>query len=416
MSVEVRRATAEDVPAMATLEQELLRDDAVGDPYLVRELTRKDVEEQLRKVVGGDWGICLVATHGGQVVGYLSCGYKDSPRWRPVKATEIHALYLREAFRSRGIGGRLIAELVRWSELRGAEVVEVGAFASNTRALAFYERAGFRPTLVHLEMPVGPAAGSAPGTTAGQEDEPARRRLCHSSRVEDAAAFFDRRGVVEAYRRTEDVHQDVAGRFAAERLSPALDIGCGDGRLASLLAGNAVRWVGVDLTPAMLARAPFPKVEGDAARLPFRSDSFGSAAALYMLYRLPQPGRRSRRRTACSTPADSSRRPRPAATTPPSSPTSCLHTMGRPSIPSWRRSSSASASRILRSMRGTAPTSTCRTKRRSAATSPRTACRPTARRRSPAATPIACRSTSPSAARSSTDANPHAGSGEAVPM
>ena len=107
--------------------------------------------------------------------------------------------------------------------------------------------------------------------------------------MEDAAAFFDRRGVVEAYRRTEDVHQDVARRFAAEQLSPALDIGCGDGRLASLLAGSAVRWVGVDLTPAMLARAPFPKVRGDAARLPFRSDSFGSAAALYMLYRLPQP-------------------------------------------------------------------------------------------------------------------------------
>jgi hypothetical protein len=47
--------------------------------------------------------------------------------------------------------------------------------------------------------PTGPTcgAGSAPGTTAGQEDEPARGRLCHSSCV-----------------------------------------------LSSLLAGNAVRWVG----------------------------------------------------------------------------------------------------------------------------------------------------------------------------
>jgi hypothetical protein len=31
--------------------------------------------------------------------------------------------------------------------------------------------------------------------------------------------FFNRRNVVEAYLRTEDVHHDVARRFAAERLS-----------------------------------------------------------------------------------------------------------------------------------------------------------------------------------------------------
>ena len=162
MNAEIRRATAEDIPHVAALEQELVRGDAPGDPYLVRDLQRQDVEEQYRTLIASDGAVCLVATHQGEVVGYLSGGWKDSPRWRPVKATEIHALYLRAAFRSQGIGRRLIEEFVRWSEERDAAVVEVGAFAANTRAVTFYERAGFRPTLVHLERPVGPAAGSAP--------------------------------------------------------------------------------------------------------------------------------------------------------------------------------------------------------------------------------------------------------------
>jgi GNAT superfamily N-acetyltransferase len=158
VNVEVRQATADDVPAIAGLEQELVRGDAPGDPYLVRPLDRHEVEAQYRSLIAADWAVCLVAVHDGDVVGYLSGGRKDSPKWRPVEATEIHALYLKEAFRSQGIGTRLIDAFVRWSKQRGAEVVEVGAFAANTRAVAFYERAGFRPTLVHLERPVDPPA------------------------------------------------------------------------------------------------------------------------------------------------------------------------------------------------------------------------------------------------------------------
>lgn len=159
MNTEIRPATAEDVPAVATLEQELVRGDAPGDPYLVRTLLRQEVEDQLRKVIDGDWGVCLVATHDGEVVGYLSGGWKESPRWRPVQATEIHTLYLKEGFRGQGTGTRLVDEFVRWSWDRGAEVVEVGAFASNPGAIEFYARTGFLPTLVHLEKPRRPGAG-----------------------------------------------------------------------------------------------------------------------------------------------------------------------------------------------------------------------------------------------------------------
>ena len=158
MNIEIRCATAEDVPAVAVLEQELVRGDAPGDPYLVRALQRQEVEEQYRTLIAADWTVCLVAAHRGQVVGYLSGGWKDSPRWRPVKATEIHALYLQEAFRGSGTGARLVDAFARWSRDRGAEVVEVGAFASNLRALEFYEKTGVPADA----RPSGEAAGRTP--------------------------------------------------------------------------------------------------------------------------------------------------------------------------------------------------------------------------------------------------------------
>ena len=66
-----------------------------------------------------------------------------------------------------------------------------------------------------------------------------------------------------------------------------LDIGCGEGELARHLPDGA--WIGLDNSPAMLARAPQPNVVGDAAALPFEDRSFGSAALLYVLYHLPDP-------------------------------------------------------------------------------------------------------------------------------
>ena len=160
MIAEIRLATPEDIRALAMLEQELVCTDAPGDPYLVRTKPLHDLEGQFREVLTREWGLCLIAAQDREVVGYLTGSTKNSPEWRPVAATEIHALYIKEAFRGQGIGTRLVDAFVHWSRERGVEVVALGAFASNPRALQFYQRAGFRATIIHLELPL---RSTAPG-------------------------------------------------------------------------------------------------------------------------------------------------------------------------------------------------------------------------------------------------------------
>jgi SAM-dependent methyltransferase len=103
----------------------------------------------------------------------------------------------------------------------------------------------------------------------------------------DPERFRTARAVQRRHALAADVHERVARRLLAEGATPVLDIGCGEGELARHLPDGA--WIGLDSSPAMLARAPSPNVVGDAAALPFPDRSFGSAALLYILYHLSDP-------------------------------------------------------------------------------------------------------------------------------
>ena len=85
-----------------------------------------------------------------------------------------------------------------------------------------------------------------------------------------------------------DVHAPVARRIVDEDLAPVLDIGGGQGYLASLLP---TRWPStvVDHSATQVADAPHPKVRADASFLPVRDRCVGAVTALWMLYHLDDP-------------------------------------------------------------------------------------------------------------------------------
>jgi hypothetical protein len=114
-----------------------------------------------------------------------------------------------------------------------------------------------------------------------------------------------------------DVHAPVARRIVDEDIAPVLDIGGGQGYLASLLPTGWPSTV-VDHSATQLVDAPHPKVRADASVLPVRDRCAGAVTALWMLYHLDDPRPPSPRRPGFSGRAGSSSRARRVGPTTPS--------------------------------------------------------------------------------------------------
>jgi SAM-dependent methyltransferase len=88
-----------------------------------------------------------------------------------------------------------------------------------------------------------------------------------------------------SWRAQQDIHELIA----PELRGPVLDVGCGDGRLASVLPPG-VAWIGVDASPAQIAANPCrPAVLADMRALPFRDGTFAEVAHLWCLYHVDDP-------------------------------------------------------------------------------------------------------------------------------
>jgi SAM-dependent methyltransferase len=88
-------------------------------------------------------------------------------------------------------------------------------------------------------------------------------------------------------------------RWAPPLPADVLDAGCGTGSLSALLAGAGHRVTGVDLAPAMVARAraklagaglPGRFLVGDAAAPPVGEERFDLVVVRHLMWTLPDPG------------------------------------------------------------------------------------------------------------------------------
>lgn len=141
----VRRAVAEDVPAIVAL----LRDDAIGAD---RETAAVAAYRSAFAAVDADPAQLLVVVEAadGTVVGTLQLTFIPGLSRGGALRAQIEAVRVAAPHRHGGLGSALIAWAVDESRRRGAGLVQLTTDARRDGARRFYERAGF--TASHLGM------------------------------------------------------------------------------------------------------------------------------------------------------------------------------------------------------------------------------------------------------------------------
>ena len=85
----------------------------------------------------------LVAEVGGNMVGFADLQYNSNCPVPSITGPEVLRLYVQGPFQNQGLGRALLASAESRALAKGAHVVWLTAWVGNTRATAFYPRAGY---------------------------------------------------------------------------------------------------------------------------------------------------------------------------------------------------------------------------------------------------------------------------------
>jgi GNAT superfamily N-acetyltransferase len=151
--MEIRTAGDADVDVVAELIHALFRTDAGSrDPFTDVEAAGKDAPRYFAGFLQESSTVSLLAVEDGVVAGYLLGRFTEKLLIRKVSSAELVSLFVREEFRDQKVGTRLVDSFLRWAKEKGAGRASVSAYFANDSARRFYERAGFTPKSVLLDV------------------------------------------------------------------------------------------------------------------------------------------------------------------------------------------------------------------------------------------------------------------------
>lgn len=149
MSVQVRRATSSDAPALALVGAATFLESYSGvidGRALMRHCALKQTETVYAAALADAAQALWLAEiePGAAPVGYLHLAPPDLPVETRPSDLEIKRIYVLGKLQTAGVGARLLAACEAEARRRGAARLLLGVYQGNAKALGFYDRVGFR--------------------------------------------------------------------------------------------------------------------------------------------------------------------------------------------------------------------------------------------------------------------------------
>lgn len=127
MHADIRPARVSDIDALISIEKTVFKTDRLS-------------RRSFRRHIQSDTAVMLVADNGAATVGYSLVLHR-----RHGRAARLYSIAVASAFASAGIGSVLLAAAEEAARAAGCRRLRLEVREENRRAIALYERAGYRP-------------------------------------------------------------------------------------------------------------------------------------------------------------------------------------------------------------------------------------------------------------------------------
>ena len=148
--MKVRKATAEDVPTLVAMFQELDRMQRDWRVFTPRPGFYDEVAVKYREALDSPDRLLVVAEEAGEVVGMAYGEVRIPSRFSDERSLEISGVMVRAGHRGRGVGRALAEEAARFAEERKLDWIELKIFWPNETAMGFWRTLGFTPRVVQV--------------------------------------------------------------------------------------------------------------------------------------------------------------------------------------------------------------------------------------------------------------------------
>jgi ribosomal protein S18 acetylase RimI-like enzyme len=150
----IRRATLSDARDLARIAEETFRS-TFGPTNTASDMDlhcRENYSESMQAAEISDPDtVSLLCENDGSLIGFAQVRWHDAPACVSGRSPgEIHRFYVIDAWHGKGIAQTLMDASIEELRRRGSDVVWLGVWESNPKAIAFYKKFGFVEVGEHI--------------------------------------------------------------------------------------------------------------------------------------------------------------------------------------------------------------------------------------------------------------------------